>query len=204
MKKNYPKGFIGIAIHNNGSTQVPDSMAIPGEAYLNNLLSHLGAAGYPHAGINRNVMYWGDPVDIPAMYTAIKSSNSNTVGLRLTANYDEQTNQIAANVDAFFATDFDKAHYNLAFVVVENNVHRTHAETGILNNYCGYDQMNYYAGGGSGSMYGFENQPNIINADDIWFQDVARGIFPSYEGVKNAFGVESVKEGDHLLSLIHI
>ena len=47
-------------------------------------------------------------------------------------------------------------------------------------------------------MYGFENQPNIINADDIWFQDVARGIFPSYEGVKNAFGVESVKEGDHL------
>lgn len=198
MKKNYPKGFIGIAIHNNGSTQVPDSMAIPGEAYLNNLLSHLGAAGYPHAGINRNVMYWGDPVDIPAMYTAIKSSNSNTVGLRLTANYDEQTNQIAANVDAFFATDFDKAHYNLAFVVVENNVHRTHAETGILNNYCGYDQMNYYAGGGSGSMYGFENQPNIINADDIWFQDVARGIFPSYEGVKNAFGVKSVKEGDHL------
>lgn len=47
-------------------------------------------------------------------------------------------------------------------------------------------------------MYGFENQPNIINADDIWFQDVARGIFPSYEGVKNAFGVESVKEGDHV------
>ena len=89
MKKNYPKGFIGIAIHNNGSTQVPDSMAIPGEAYLNNLLSHLGAAGYPHAGINRNVMYWGDPVDIPAMYTAIKSSNSNTVGLRLTANYQQ-------------------------------------------------------------------------------------------------------------------
>ncbi len=198
MSETYPQGFIGIAVHNNGSAQVPDSMAIPGEEYLNDIFSHMGTSGYPHAGMNRNVMYWGDPADIPAMYTAIKSSDSNTVGLKLTANYDEQTNDIAANVDAFFAADNDKANYSLAFVVVENNVHRTHAETGIINNYCGYDQVNYYAGGGMGSMYGFENLPNIIKADSIWYQDVARGIAPGYEGVKDAFGVESVKEGDHL------
>ena len=198
MSENYPQGFIGIAVHNDGSPQVPDSMAIPGEEYLNDIFSHMGTAGFPHAGVNRNAMYWDDPANIPSIYTYIKDSYQNTVGLQLTASYDEQTNQITADVDAYFASDNDKAKYNLAYVVVENNVHRTHAETGILNNYCGYDQINYYADGAYGEMYGFENLPSIINADDMWFQDVARGIAPDYEGVQNAFGVESVKEGDHL------
>lgn len=198
MSENYPQGFIGIAIHNNGSPQVPDSMAIPGEEYLNALFDHMGTAGYPHAGVNRNAMYWDDPANIPSIYNYIKGTPQNTVGLQLTASYDELTNQISSDVDVYFAADNDKAKYNLAYVVVENNVHRTHAETGILNNYCGYDQVNYYAGGSMGEMYGFENLPSIVNADDMWFQDVARGIAPDYEGVENAFGVESVKEGDHL------
>lgn len=198
MKEQFPQGFIGIAIHNNGSPQVPDSMAIPGEEYLNDFFSYMGSAGYPHAGINRNAMYWGDPAEIPAMYAALKAANNNTIGLQLTATYNEQTNQIESLVDAHFAANNDKAKYGLAYIVIENDVHRTHAETGIINNYCGYDQINYYAGGGLGDMYGFEDLPEVINADEIWFQDVARGIFPSFEGIKDAFGVESVKEGDHL------
>lgn len=198
MTKTYPQGFIGIAVHNDGSSQVPDSMAIPGEEYLNDIFSHMGTAGFPHAGVNRNAMYWGDPADIPAMYTSLKGENTCTMGLQLTATYDEKTNQIASDVEVHFAADNDKAKYGLAYVVVENNVHRTHAETGILNNYCGYDQVNYYAGGSMGKMYGFEDLPQIVNADDMWFQDVARGIAPDYEGIKDAFGVESVKEGDYL------
>lgn len=198
MKEKYPQGFIGIAVHNNGSPQVPDSMAIPGEEYLNDIFTHMGSAGYPHAGVNRNVMYWDDPANIPAMYATIKETGNNTIGLQLNATYDEQTNQIASDVDVYFAANSDKAKYSLVYVVIENDVHRTHAETGILNNYCGYDQINYYAGGSMGEMYGFENLPEVINADDMWFQDVARGIYPDYEGIKNAFGVESVMEGDHL------
>lgn len=198
MKENYPEGFIGIAVHNDGNPQVPDSMAIPGEEYLNDIFAHMGTAGFPHAGVNRNVMYWDDPASIPAMYTTIKEAGTNTVGLQLKATYDEETHQIASDVDVYFAADNDKAKYGLVYVVIENNVHRTHAETGILNNYCGYDQINYYAGGSMGDMYGFENLPRVVNADDMWFQDVARGIYPDYEGIKDAFGVESVKEGDHL------
>lgn len=85
-------------------------------------------------------------------------------------------------------------------MVIENNVHRTHAETGITNDYCGYDQVNAYAGGANGAMYGFESLPSIINADSIWYQDVARLIAPSYKGISNVIGTNSVKEGDHFVN----
>lgn len=197
MSQTYPDGFIGIAVHNNGSANVPDSMAIPGEEYLNAIFNNMGSSGYPHAGVNRNAMYWIDPADIPTTYTYIKNKGTNSIGIAMNAQYNNETNKIETNADFYFAANSDKANYRIAYVVVENDVHRTHAETGILNSYCGYDQINYYAGGSMGEMYGFENKPGIINADDIWYQDVARGIYPDYAGIENALSINSVSDGDH-------
>lgn len=195
MRENYPNGYIGIAIHNDGSEQVPDSMAIPGEEYLNDLFNYMGTSGYPHAGMMRNAQFWGDPAYIPDFYTSIKEDMENFTGVNLEASCNLATGEITAPTDIYFAKDYEDADFRLAYVVVEDSVHRTHAETGIMDNYCGYDQINYYAGGGMGEMYGFEHCDDVLNADTMWFMDVARGLQTDFGGIAGAIPSQ-VNEGD--------
>ena len=199
MRENDPDGFIGIGIHNNNTySQVPDSMAIPGEEYLNWVMASYNMSGFPHCVLNRNVQYSTDPGNIPSYTQTIKQSTKNYYGLTLKADFNPTTNLIHAQTDVFFASDFQNADFKLAYIVIENDVHRTHADTGILNNYCGYDQVNGYAGGSMGQCYGFEDLPSIVNADDMWYHDVARGYKGSdgYKGEGNLFP-KTITDGDH-------
>ena len=198
MKEHHPDGFIGIAVHYDAGSNVPDSMDY--SEYIDAIHNDMGSAGYPHVSVNRNAEFYGDPANIPAIYSYIKETQTNNVGISTRGVYDAQTNTINATTDIFFSEDIAKADYKLVYVVIENNVHRTHAETGITNDYCGYDQVNAYAGGANGAMYGFESLPSIINADSIWYQDVARLIAPSYKGISNVIGTNSIKEGDHFVN----
>lgn len=196
MNKNYPDGFIGIAIHNDGSAIVPDSMAIPGEEYRQWVMSRFGISGYPKCVMSRNAMYAIDPGNIPMYYENIKASEENYTGVSLKATLGKD-GRISAHTDVFFANDYTGADFKLAYIVIENDVHRTHAETGITDDYCGYDQMNGYAGGGMGDCYGFEDLPQVVNADNIWFQDVARGYADNdgYKGIGGIFPTD-INEGD--------
>ena len=197
MRENDPEGFIGIAIHNNSSSTVPDSMAISGEEYRKWVMATYSMNGYPHCVLNRNAQYSIDPGIIPTTAASIKRNGQNYYGLTLSATYNPETNRIAADTEVLFAKDFDNTNFKLAYIVIENDVHRTHAETGILDNYCGYDQVNAYAGGAMGECYGFENLPGIVNADDIWYQDVARGYdgTDGYKGIEGLFP-KNISEGD--------
>lgn len=197
MRENDPEGFIGIAIHNNSSSTIPDSMAISGEEYRKWVMATYSMNGYPHCVLNRNAQYSIDPGIIPTTAASIKRNGQNYYGLTLSATYNPETNRIAADTEVLFAKDFDNTNFKLAYIVIENDVHRTHAETGILDNYCGYDQVNAYAGGAMGECYGFENLPGIVNADDIWYQDVARGYdgTDGYKGIEGLFP-KNISEGD--------
>ena len=197
MRENDPEGFIGIAIHNNSSSTVPDSMAISGEEYRKWVMATYSMNGYPHCVLNRNAQYSIDPGIIPTTAASIKRNGQNYYGVTLSATYNPETNRIAADTEVLFAKDFDNTNFKLAYIVIENDVHRTHAETGILDNYCGYDQVNAYAGGAMGECYGFENLPGIVNADDIWYQDVARGYdgTDGYKGIEGLFP-KNISEGD--------
>ncbi len=196
MKKNHPDGFIGIAIHNDGSALVPDSMAIPGEEYRQWVMSKFGISGYPKCVMSRNAMYAIDPGTIPTYYENIKNFEENYTGISLTAKLGDD-GRISAHTYVFFANDYTGADFKLAYIVIENDVHRTHAETGIENDYCGYDQMNGYAGGSMGSCFGFEDLPSVVNADNIWYQDVARG-YAGSDGYKGIGGMipADINEGD--------
>ena len=197
MRENDPEGFIGIAIHNNSSSTVPDSMAISGEEYRKWVMATYSMNGYPHCVLNRNAQYSIDPGIIPTTAASIKRNGQNYYGLTLSATYNPETNRIAADTEVLFAKDFDNTNFKLAYIIIENDVHRTYAETGILDNYCGYDQVNAYAGGAMGECYGFENLPGIVNADDIWYQDVARGYdgTDGYKGIEGLFP-KNISEGD--------
>ena len=197
MRENYPQGFIGIGIHNNGSATVPDSMAIEGEKYLEWVMSTYGMGGFPNCVMNRTTLYKIDPGNIPYYYENIKKYDRHEAGITAHATYNAATGQVSVMSEALFTKNYEEANFRLFYVVIENNVHRTHAETGILNDYCGYDQINGYAGGSQGECYGFEKLPQIVNADNIWYNDVARGTWPKddFKGVKDIFP-KTINEGD--------
>ena len=198
MREHYHDGFIGIGIHNNGSAQVPDSMAIDGEKYLNWVMSTYGMGGFPNCVMNRSALYAIDPGNIPYYYENIKKFDRHEAGISATASYDAASGEVSVKSEALFTKSYEEANFRLFYVVIENNVHRTHAETGILNDYCGYDQINGYAGTGQ-DCYGFEKLPGIVNADNIWYNDVARGTWPKdeFRGLKDIFP-KTISEGDLL------
>lgn len=190
MRQTAPDGFIGIAIHNNNSaSNVPDSMAIDGEKYLEWVMKTYSMGGFPNCVMNRSTAFAIDPGNIPYYYKNIKAYYRHDTGLEAKATYDPATELVTVGTQALFTKDYEDANFRLFYVVTENQVHRTHAETGILNNYCGYDQINAYAGGQQGKCYGFEDLPSVLNADDMWFNDVARGTWPKedFRGVSDVF-----------------
>jgi len=196
MRETHPEGFTGIAIHNSLANYA-DSMAIKGEKYLNWVMSTFGMGGFPNCVINRNTMFSIDPGDIPYYYTQIKKYYTHDVGVMARATLDPATATVRCTTNVLFTKAYEEANFRLAFVVIENDVHRTHAETGILDNYCGYDQQNAYAGGFQGKCYGFEDLPGTINADNIWYNDVARAFYPEdeFRGLQNIFP-KTIAEGD--------
>jgi microcystin-dependent protein len=195
MRETYPNGYIGIAVHNDSSPSWPDSMAVGVKDYSDVLFEANGFSGYPHCTVNRNGMYTGDPGNIPDYYTKIKSTNKNDCGIEVTASYNESTGKISSNADFYFANDYDASKAKLVYVIIENNVHRTHAESGVADNKTnGYDQANYYAGGSMGECGGFENKPSTVKSDDMWYQDVARSIPSGYYGLSDVLPA-SIKEG---------
>ncbi len=182
MREKYPDSFIGIAIHNSTSSWT-DAMAAGVEDYHDALYSNCKISGYPHSVFNRNVMYSIDPGYMEAAYNSIVNTYTNNCGVQLSGHYDAAQNEISAQTDVYFAENMDNADYRLAYVVIENNVHRTHEDLGIEKGKAtGYEQNNYYADNAMGEMGGFENLPSTVPAEQMWYNDVARGIYPDYYG----------------------
>ncbi|MDO4158981.1 MAG: choice-of-anchor J domain-containing protein [Prevotellaceae bacterium] len=180
MNEKYPDSFIGIAIHNS------DPMAYGVEDYHDALFSSCSISGYPHSVYNRNPMYSIDPGNMEYYYLMIKEEGENNTGIELKAEYNEVTGEINSTADVYFAEDITNADYKLAYVIIENNVHGEES---------GYMQTNYYANNAYGEMGGFESLPEYVPADQMWYNDVARGIYPSYSG-ESGIIPSTVNEGD--------
>ena len=163
MKEKYPNNFIGIAVHDG------DEMTV------NEYDRELGITGFPGSKINRKReidpnfstldYYYQQEISIPAMEKVDlnASLNNNTINVR-------------SNLT--FAYNSSSINCRIAYVLIENNV-------------TGYKQSNFYAGGGNGTMGGWEKFPSQA---DVAFQDVARGIYSGFNGISGSVPA-SVKEG---------
>lgn len=194
MNDKYPDNFIGIAIHNS-TPHWPDAMAEGVEDYLEYIYTSCKISGYPHCVFSRNPMYSIDPAYMEQYYKMLMDGDGNSCGVQLTATYDATDNKIDATTDVYFAADADNADYKLAYVLVENNVHRTAKDLGLEDGQpTGYEQNNYYAGTET-EMGGFEDMPSTVPAEQMWYNDVARGIWPDSRGMGGIIPA-SVRDGD--------
>lgn len=144
--------FIGIAVHNG------DPMTVA--SYDSGIGTYI-PGGYPGAGADR--IYNGDPSLFPVMYSL---RSTMTPPASVSVAYEKDGSNVNVTVTAKFAAAMS-GDYRLAAVITEDGV------TGTGD---GYNQANYYAGGGSGAMGGYETKPNPVPAADMVYDHVARAI----------------------------
>ena len=154
MRENYPDKFIGIGVHYGD--------VMENSVYINKT----GISGFPGCNINRTDM--GSDVNQSVFVNAVATYSSKKAYGKVSvtkAELNPATFTVTASAEAEFCyTGSDS--YKIAFVLLQDNVGP-------------YAQNNYYSGGGNGTMGGFESLPNPTN---VVFNDVARAIFPAYEG----------------------
>ncbi len=161
MTNLYPSTFIGIAVHNG------DPMTVT--AY------DAGAnfGGFPSSNVDRAIL------DATVSNSDFQNNYNQRINVVVPASVNGVVsgtgNNITIDASATFRTVFTSADtkYRLAVVMVEDNVKGTTS---------GYDQKNYYAGGGSGAMGGFESLPDPVPAAQMTYNHVGRALLGGYNG----------------------
>ncbi|MBO4753898.1 MAG: Omp28-related outer membrane protein [Bacteroidales bacterium] len=150
MRETYPDTFIGIGVHN-------------GDEYTVRIYDNgLGIGSFPSAKINRVKLV--DPNSAELERNLQDMYPFSDINMKLAAKAGDD-NKVKFTVELTSLTNQTDAQYNIAFVVLEDNLPIT--------------QQNYYSGGGNGPMGGFEDLPR---AAEIEIDDVARAIYPSFAG----------------------
>lgn len=158
MHENYDGYFQGIAVHDS------DPMVVP--AYDDGL----GATGFPNMQVDRNG--WIDPsqVELGFINRIVEPAYATLIN---GAEFDAGTSNLFISSTAN-ATDDLIGDYRMAVAIVENEVTGTGAQ---------WAQANYYSGGGSGVMGGFELLADPVPAAEMIYQDVARAILGGFNGI---------------------
>jgi hypothetical protein len=161
MDHVYPNSSIRIAAHNG------DPMA--DGPYNSGVTSFPGFTGFPSIITDRKSL--SDPSAIFKEYDTY-SPDFGYASIDVTPNYIESNDSLYITADVTLATPLTGT-YQLACAITEDNV------TGTAS---GYAQANYYAGGGSGQMGGFEDLGNPVPASAMVYNYVAREIIGGFKG----------------------
>jgi hypothetical protein len=164
MKANHPNDFVNIAVHYGDEMEVT--------AYIDSAKF----TQFPRCTMNRILK------DMPISPTAVDGYYSQlkaipTIG-RITTTADLSSDRNSVNITSSANFSYTgTGRYSYAYVLLEDSI-------------VGYGQTNFYAGNFNGEMGGFENLSKSVKMP---FYDVARGIYPKYEGENLTDGVESGK-----------
>lgn len=157
MKEAYPGQFIAISAHGGDKLEIGDD--IPNYKQFTSSCS-----GAPMCNVNRRMT--GDPYnDIRSLF-AMEQAATNHIAYSVTAVWNEDSTAIDVVSDFYSDIDIQSPCYNVAYTITEDSV-------------TGYTQTNYYAGNDT-PFYGWEKKGEYT--DDVVFNDIARAIYPGYEG----------------------
>jgi hypothetical protein len=165
MSETYPETWIGIAVHNG------DPMVVT--AYDNAIPSIIpNFPGYPSGAIDRAGDNYWDPSDFETGYQQrIEAISPATIEI-VNFSWDPVSRVVDFDLQSEFVVDIN---HELRFcaIMTEDSCWGTTAQ---------WNQTNYYAGGGNGTMCGFENLPGTIPASQMHYDHVARAILDTPYG----------------------
>ncbi len=168
MAETYPETWIGVAVHNDDPMMnaVYDA-AIPGIIP--------GFAGYPSVTSDRTAGD-SDPSDLETGYERRLAAISPATLDIVNYEWNSETREIAFDLQSEFVADVN-SELRFGVIFVEDSLSGTAS---------GWNQANYYAGGGNGAMCGFESMPGTIPAAQMHYDHVAREILDSPYGTQGS------------------
>ena len=161
MKQEYPDRFIAISIHGDDPLAIDSECDYSYSEFISNV------EGAPYCKLDR--VMGGDPYyDIHSLFN-IESAKENNLSYNLTAIWNSDKTQIDLISTYQTNKDISSPSWNIAFSITEDGI-------------TGYPQINYYAGGQNGTLYGWEDKSNPTY--DVVFDDLARAIIGGYRGME--------------------
>lgn len=186
MKEAHPNRFVAIAVHGGDALEISSDSTYTYAPLISRF------TGAPSCTVGRRLQ--GDPFyDIETLYQ-LETTAENHIAYSMTAEWNDDASAILCHATICSDQNLNGARYNAAFVLVEDSI------TGH-----GYYQTNYYSSSSqnySGPFYGWEDKAYITT--DVIFMDIARGCFPSFDGVTLFEGdMEAMREYsfDYILPL---
>lgn len=171
MNGEYPDHFVSVAVHQGDPMEV------------DNYPGGLGFNAYPTMSIGREEVFgFGVLADVESRFFQ-RIVEEPVAQVNATAALFNSTLTLTAHANFNSAASGD---YRMAMVLVENEVTGTGA---------GYNQVNFYAGGGAGPMAGYENLPNPVPASQMVYDHVGRVILGGVNGEMNSLPA-SIASGD--------
>ncbi|PJB14365.1 MAG: hypothetical protein CO118_08965, partial [Flavobacteriales bacterium CG_4_9_14_3_um_filter_32_8] len=162
METTYPGFWAGAAVHNN------DPMTdVVYDAGMGALIS-----GYPSSLVDRGPE--NDPSTMEQSFLQ-RVVIAPTAFVTNGATYNASTRELEVSVTCDWQAA-TSGNWRLGVVLTEDGVTGTSAQ---------YAQANYYSGGGSGVMGGYELLPDPVPATQMVYNHVARTIVPSFDGANS-------------------
>jgi hypothetical protein len=158
MSDNHPD-FVGVAVHNGDPMTVAE--------YDNAIGAYIG--GYPSAVVDRELEEDPSSNNLEAIY------NERKVMLTI-ASADASISISGSTVTVNASASFHSAvtgEYRLGLIIVEDSLSGTESD---------WAQANYYSGGGSGVMGGFETLGDPVPAADMVYNHVGVALVGGFDG----------------------
>lgn len=173
MKENYSdKGFIGVAVHSGDVMQSPSYVFVANEY----------TTSYPAAVMNRSYSFDPSSETLETYFNIVTSEPSFAKIDILNADYATEDNAIVIKSSSKFAMDIDRADFQLAFAVVENDLGP-------------YPQTNYFSGGKPDDLdYYLDGWSNMPGTVSTVFNEVGRAIADPF-GINHSLP-SSIKAGE--------
>ncbi len=169
MAETYPETWIGVGVHNG------DPMVVP--VYDNAIASIIpNFPGYPSGTIDRSGDNYYDPEDFEAGYLErINAVSPATIDI-VNFSWDATSRAVSFDLQSEFVVDIQN-ELRFGVVITEDSLWGTSS---------GWNQGNYYSGGGNGPMCGFESMPPTIPAAQMHYDHVARVILDTPYGTEGS------------------
>ncbi len=164
VQQTYPDNVLISAVHINDDMETQDGY-----------FDSLGLFGLPTSALNRK-MKDIKPKDWLITLSSLLDEPSIST-LEIQKNYNSSTRELSVTICATFNDSILNGKFSLAAILIED---------GVTGEPPSYSQENIYSGGDVGPMGGWEDKPKIVNAENMVYDHVNRGLLTDYHGIENS------------------